>query len=98
MSLSDSDMTVLSVIWLISALFVCVKVIETFCIWITYLYEQCIIVDSQTTKIGFHLHTKVYYRHGVGCERVVDGHKRVISTRPFRWERAVNGEIHEVEQ
>ena len=71
---------------------------DAFVAWIHELYEKFIIVDRHASQVGPHWCVRVYYRHGIGYESVVDERKCVLSTRSFRWERSAQGDIHEVEQ
>lgn len=65
---------------------------------VAYVQERFIVVHRQAEKMGPHWNIKIYYRHGIGCESIVDVDKRVLSTRSFYWERTMQGEIREVEQ
>ena len=98
MPLSKSDAAFLAMICLIGAAYACGKSVETLCACFVQFYEQFIIVDRRAAQIGSHWHIKIYYRHGVGHESVIDERRCVVSTRSFRWERSLHGEIHEVEQ
>lgn len=94
MELSDF----LSFLCLGGALFACGKAAETFLLCTVELQERLSVVHRHAEKVGLHWNIKVYFRHGTGYERIIGEDKRIISTRPFRWERTMYGEIREVEQ
>lgn len=98
MEISDSLSNFLSFLCLGGALFACGKAVEAFLRCTAELQERLTIVHRHAEKVGQHWNIKVYYRHGVGFERIIGEDKRVISTRPFRWERTKYGEIRETEQ